>query len=84
MVEDVRLEPRLPGRRLRLVREGPVLDAGRLGHEPRRLEQLLLVRVAALEHTRGERVGGEDDVGIRALHALGKQRDETGIVVPAV
>ena len=29
-------------------------------------------------------MGGEDDVGIRASHALRKQRDETGVVVPAV
>ena len=52
MVEDVGAEPRLAGRRLALERERPVLDTGRLGDEPRRLEQLLLVRVAARSRMR--------------------------------
>ena len=46
MVEDVRAEPRLAGRRLALERERPVLDPRLVGDEPRRLEQLVPVRVA--------------------------------------
>src|SRR5204863_8706642 len=43
VVEDVRAEPRLPGRRFALERERPTIEAGPLGDELRRLQQLLLV-----------------------------------------
>ena len=63
--EDVRAEPRLPGRALALERERPVGNAGLLGDESRRLEQLVAVRVALGEDPLRQAVGREDDVRVR-------------------
>ena len=84
MVEDVRSEPRLARRRLALEREAPGGQARRLRNEPRRLEQLVAVRVARLEDPCRERVRGEDDMRVGAADAIGKQLDEAGLVVPAL
>ena len=59
-------------------------EARRLGDEPRRLEQLVAVRVAGLEDPRRQRVRGEDDVRVGAADAVGEQLDEAGLVVPAL
>ena len=50
----------------------------------RGLEQLVLVGVALVEDARGERVRREDDVSVRAADAVGEERDEARVVVPAV
>ncbi len=84
MVEDVRPEPRLARRRLALEGEAPLRQARRLGDEPRRLEQLVAIRVAGLEDPRGQRVRGEDDVRVGAADPVGEQLDEAGLVVPAL
>src|SRR5439155_9498978 len=65
LVDDVRSEPRLPGRALTLEGEAPVLDVGSLRDEPRRLEQLVAVRIALLENPSGKRIRREHDVCIR-------------------
>ena len=52
VVEDVRPEPGLAGRRLALEGEAPGAEAGRLRNEPRRLEQLVAVWIAGLEDSR--------------------------------
>ena len=54
VVEDVRPEPGLAGRGFALVGERPPLEVRLVGHEPRRREQLPLVRVALVEDARGE------------------------------
>ncbi len=84
VIEDVGAEPRLAGRRLALERERPVLGAGGLGDEPRRLEQLLLVRIAELEDSGGQRVRREHDVRVGAANLRREELDEAGLVVPAV
>src|SRR2546423_15295485 len=84
MVEDVGPQPRLAGRGLALEGEAPGLEAGPLGDESRRLEQLVAVRVAGGEDPRGQGVRREDDVRIRAADAVGKQLDEARLVVPAL
>ena len=90
MVEDVRAEPWLAGRRLALKGEAPLLaDSGRRRDEPRGLEQLRLVRVAEREDPLRQRVGGEDDVRAAldeggAADAAGEQVDEAGLFVPAL
>ena len=73
-----------PGRGLALEGEAPLCETGRLGDEPRRLEQLVAVRVAGLEDPRRQRVRGEDDVRVGAAHPIGEQLDEAGLVVPAL
>src|SRR6185437_16503928 len=82
VVEDVRPEPRLAGRRLALEGEAPLRQPRRLSHEPRRLEQLVAVRIARLEDSRRQRVRREDDVRIGAADAIGEQLHEAGLVVP--
>ena len=84
VVEDVRPEPGLAGRGLALVGERPSVELRLVGYQPRRRQQLPLVGVALVEDARREAVGGEDDVGLRAADAVGEERDEAGIVVPAV
>ena len=56
----------------------------RLGDEPRRLEQLVAVRIARLEDSRRQRVRREDDVRVGAADAIGEQLHEAGLVVPAL
>ena len=84
VVEDVGPEPRLAGRRLALEGERPCLERCALCDELGGLEQLVLVRVARLEDARRQRVRREDDVRVRAAHALGEEVDEARLVVPAL
>ena len=84
VVEDVRPEPRLAGRRLALEGEAPLAEARRLGDEPRRLEQLVAVRIARVDDPRRQRVRREDDMRVGAANPVGEQLDEAGLVVPAV
>ncbi len=84
MVEDVRPEPRLARRRLTLEREAPVLKARRLGNEPGGLQELILVGIPPVEDPRGQRVRGEDDMGLGAADAVCEQLDETRLLVPAL
>ena len=51
-----------------------LLDPGALGDEPRGLEELVAVRVAVGEDPRRQAVRGEDDVRVRAAHAVGEER----------
>ena len=61
------------------------VDPGRLGHEARRLEQLVAVGIALVEDPGRQRVGGEDDVLVFLRHKpLREQRDEAGLVAPAL
>ena len=88
VLEDVRAEPRLAGRRLALEGERPLVDARALGDEARRLEQLVAVRVALVEDPRRQRVRGEDDVRgdllLEATIVRREQLDEAGVVAPAL
>ena len=52
LLEQVRAEPGLSGRARALVGERPALEPGSLGDQPRRLQQLILVRIARLENPR--------------------------------
>ena len=56
----------------------------RVGDELRGLEQLVAVWVALVEDARRQRVRGEDDVRARSANAVGEERDEPGVVVPAL
>src|SRR5579862_8770314 len=76
MVEDVRPEPRLTGGRLALEGKAPLTEARRLGDEPRRLEELVPVRIARVDDPRRQGVGGEDDMGVGAANAVRKQLHE--------
>src|SRR6266545_8129269 len=84
VVEDVGAEPRVARRRLALVRERPLAHVRGLRDEPRRLEQLVLVRIAVVEGARGQRMRGEDDVRGRAADARRERVDERLEVVPAL
>ena len=84
VIEDVRAEPRLAGRRLALKRERPVRDAGFLRDETRRLVELILVRIALGENARRQRVRGEDHVPRSSAHAVRNEVDERRKVVPAL
>ena len=85
VVEDVRPEP---AARRSATRSGTRTTSrrapARSAIEPRRLEQLVLVRIARFEDPRGQRVGGEDDVCVGSADAVRQQLDEAGLVVPAV
>ena len=84
VVEDVGAEPGLPGLRLALEGERPVVHPGRGGHERRRLEQLVAVGISLREDPRRQRVRREDHVRIGAANPVGEERDEARVVVPAL
>src|ERR687895_2015011 len=84
LLHDVRPEPRLPGRARALERERPALEPRPLGHELRRLQQLLLVGIAEREDPLGQRVGREDDVRVRSADTIRDDVEERLVVVPVL
>ena len=60
------------------------LEAGALGDQTGRLEQLVPVRVALVEDPRGKAVRGEDHVRVRSADPVGEHVQVRLVVVPAL
>ena len=84
VLEDVRPEPWLAGRRLALEGERPLVDAGPLGDETRRLEQLVPVGIALGEDAGRQRVRREDDVLVVPRTRSASSSTNPGSVAPAL
>src|SRR5439155_13014008 len=84
VVEDVGPEPGLTRLGLALEGERPCLERCALCDQLGGLEELLFVWVARIENAGGQRMSGEDDMGVRSAHALRDQLDEARLVVPAL
>ncbi len=77
-------EPRLAGRARALEGERPRVEVRPLRDQPRRLEQLVAIRVVHVEDPGRKAVRREDDVRVGPAHAVGEHGEVRLVHVPAL